>query len=370
MSNGQKIALVQLFSNGDCLFATTIARQLKNDHPGCELTWIVSSNCKNMLLNNPDIDVVEEVVIPGAAQNEEVFNRVVKETLEKKTAGIYAKVIVPQLLGTNMQYYDGTVCSSIYRSSGLNINVDTAPVLYLTEIEKEAAKQFALKYSLPGYKNVVLFECAPQTKQLNLTDEIILDYSLRILKEENTCVILSGPRSYNFDHPHIIDGNTLSIRETVALTHYCTLLLGCSSGISWAATSIAAKPLPMVQILAPDAYYFNPLSFTFKKWHKPTGGLIELVHFDNQKLETVFADIFHQGFEAAQEKHNQAVKPQFRLYRGIIHHFLKRGRLAEIATFVSVNLKENGFNISMLKYMLMGLILFPIQLILDQTKKN
>ncbi|MBI1779867.1 MAG: hypothetical protein HYR66_00590 [Sphingobacteriales bacterium] len=241
--------------------------------------------------------------------------------------------------------------------------------MHLTENEKDTAEKFAQKHSLSNYKNVVLFECAPQTKQLNLTDEIILDYSIRILKEENTCVILSGPRPYNFDHPNIIDGNTLSIRETVGLTHYCTLLLGCSSGISWAATSIAAKPLPMVQILAPDAYYFNPLSLNFKKLHKSADGLIELIDFDNKKLETVFADIFHNGFAGAQTKHNQIVKPQFRLYRGIIHHFLKKGRLAEIATFVRVNLKENGFNISMLKYVLMGLLLFPIQMILDQTKK-
>lgn len=370
MINREKILLIQLFSNGDCLFATTVARQIKNDHPGCELTWVVSSKCKTILLNNPDIDVIEEVVIPDAPQNEEVFNRVVKESLEKKTAGIYTEVIIPQLLGSNMQYYDGTVCSSIYRSSGLRITVDTAPLLYLTEEEKENAKQFAQTHNLSGYRNIVLFECAPQTKQLNLTDEIILDYSQRILKEENTCVILSGPRPYNFNHPNIIDGNTLTIRETVALTHYCTLLLGCSSGISWAATSVAAKSLPMVQILAPDAYYFNPLSLTFKKLNKPTDWLIELILFDNEKLGAAFTDIFHLGFDEARHKHHQEVKPQFKLYRGIIHHFLKKGRFAEIGTFVRVNFKENGFNISMMRYMLMGLILFPLQLILDQTKKN
>ena len=183
-------------------------------------------------------------------------------------------------------------------------------------------------------------------------------------------MILSGPRPYNFNHSNIIDGNTLSIRETVGLTHYCTLLLGCSSGISWAATSIAAKPLPMVQILAPDAYYFNPLSLTYKKLGKPAERLIELIHFDSSKLEKVFADIFHHGFEEAKKKHSQYVKPQFRLYRGIVHQFLKKGQLSEIATFVRVNFKENGFNISMMKYMLIGLLLFPIQLIVDQTKKN
>lgn len=366
----KKIALIQLFSNGDCLFATTVARQIKHDQPVCELTWIVSSKCKNMLYNNPDIDIIEEVVITDALENEKVFERVAKDALEKKSKGLYDEVIIPQLLGSNMKYYDGTICSSIYRSSGLNITVEKTPVLFLSPEEKEATENFVRQHQLTTFQNVVLFECAPQTNQLNLTDEIILDYSKRILKESDTCVILSGPRPYNFNHSNIIDGNTLSIRETVGLTHYCTLLLGCSSGISWAATSIAAKPLPMVQILAPDAYYFNPLSLTYKKLGKPAERLIELIHFDSSKLEKVFEDIFHQGFEEAQKKHNQYVKPQFRLYRGIVHQFLKRRQLSEIATFVRVNFKENGFNISMMKYMLIGLLLFPIQLIVDQTKKN
>jgi hypothetical protein len=365
-----KIALIQLFSNGDCLFATTVAKQIKNDHPGCELTWIVSSKCKNMLINNPDVDIIEEVTIQDASQNEEVFDRKVKEAFDKKKSGFYNEIIIPQLLADNLKYYDGTICSSLYRSSGLKITVDTAPILFLTEAEKAAAEKFAGQHKLRSFRNVVLFECAPQTKQLDLSNEIIFDYSQRILKEESTCVILSGPQPYNFNHPYMIDGNTLSIRETVALTHYCTVLLGCSSGISWAATSIAAKPLLMVQILAPDAYYFNPLSLTFNKLHKPTDQLIELIHFDGEKLEAVFADIFYRGFCEAQIKHNQRVKPQFRLYRGIIHQFLKRGQFAEIATFVRVNLKENGCSMPMLKYMLMGLLLFPVQLIVDQTKKH
>jgi ADP-heptose:LPS heptosyltransferase len=38
----QKIVLVQLFSNGDCLYATAVARQIKADYPGCHLTWAIA----------------------------------------------------------------------------------------------------------------------------------------------------------------------------------------------------------------------------------------------------------------------------------------------------------------------------------------
>ena len=34
-----KILLVQLFSNGDCLYATSVARQIKKDFPGHATSW-------------------------------------------------------------------------------------------------------------------------------------------------------------------------------------------------------------------------------------------------------------------------------------------------------------------------------------------
>jgi hypothetical protein len=368
--NKEKILLVQLFSNGDCLFVTTIARQIKINYPDCELTWQVSSKCKSMLLHNPDVDLIEEVEISDATQNRLVFDSVVTDAMLKKQEGIYDRIIIPQLLGSNMKFYDGIVCTSLYRASGLKITVDTKPVLILTDVEKQTAAEFAQKNNLCVYKNIVLFECAPQTNQLLLTDEIILDYCLRIISNKNTCVILSAPKAYNFLQQHILDGNTLSIRETVALTHHCTHLLGCSSGISWAATSNEAKLLPTIQILAPDAYYFNPLSLTFRKLNRSTENLLELIEFNNEKIQIVFKDIFQVGFQEAKEKHHQQVKIQFKLFRGIIHQFLLEGKFSEIVTFVRVNWKEHGFNLSMIKYLLQGFVLFPFQWLMNKANKS
>jgi hypothetical protein len=368
--NKEKILLVQLFSNGDCLFVTTIARQIKVNFPDCELTWLVSSKCKSMLLHNPDVDKIEEVEISDVTQNKVVFDAVVTDAMIKKQKGIYDRVIIPQLLGSDMKFYDGIVCTSLYRASELKITVDTKPVLILTDAEKQAAVQFAQRNNLGAYKNIVLFECAPQTNQLLLTDEIILDYCQHIVGNESTCVILSAPKAYNFQKEHIFDGNSLSIRETVALTHYCSHLLGCSSGISWAATSVAAKPLPMIQILAPNAYYFNPLSLTFKKLNRSTENLLELVEFNSEKIQTVFKDIFQVGFQQAKGKHHQPVKVQFKLFRGIIHQFLLEGKFSEIVTFVRVNWKEHGFNMPMMKYLVMGFVLFPFQWLSNKSNKS
>lgn len=364
----KRILLIQLFSNGDCLYVTSIARQIKHNYPKSHLTWVVSTKCKSMLINNSDIDVIEEVVIPDSSQNEKVFSKILKESSEKKDAGVYTDVIVPQLLCDNMKFYDGTVWSSLVRSSGLNLTVNPLPILFLSDAEKKAAENFALTHDLQKYEHVILFECAPQTSQLLLTREIILSYSKQIIDQGNACVILSAPQAYYFNEPHIFDGNTLSIRETVALTHFCTIILGCSSGITWAATSNAAKPLSFVQILAGDTYYFNPLSITFKKWKRSLDSLIELVRFDETKIGLVFKDIFLKGFETARLEHHQNVRVQFKLHRGIIHRFLLGGKISEILTFVSVNIRENGINFSMLKFMIMGFVLFPIQFLKGKSK--
>ncbi len=359
----EKILLIQLFSNGDCLFATTIACQIKQDFPNCSLIWAISTKCKNVLINNPFVDEILEINIPNSKLNEHIFESLVHESLIKKNNKIYKEVIVSQLLGDNLAYYDSTVCSSIFRCFKYPITVDTKPIINLTNQEVKSARDFALIHQLNKFKNIVLFECAPQSNQIKLTNELIYEYCLNIIKQDSTCIILSAPNAYNFNNSHIIDGNTLSIRETIALSQFCTHFLGCSSGISWALTSNSAKELPMVQLLSTNAYYFNPLSLTFNKLNRSIDHLIELTKYDSEVIGEIFYSIFNNGFLKTRIKYNQKVSPQFKLYRGIIHKFIKQTKFSLIYKFIRLNLKENGFKLNMIKFMLLGFFLFPFDYI-------
>lgn len=60
-----RILLGQLGANGDCLYATALARQLKQDFPGCHLTWAVGAANRGVLANNPDIDALWELPMDG-----------------------------------------------------------------------------------------------------------------------------------------------------------------------------------------------------------------------------------------------------------------------------------------------------------------
>ena len=56
----KRFLIGQLGSFGDCLFATTVARQIKNDYPDCHLTWAVGSIYRSILDGNPYIDDIWE----------------------------------------------------------------------------------------------------------------------------------------------------------------------------------------------------------------------------------------------------------------------------------------------------------------------
>jgi ADP-heptose:LPS heptosyltransferase len=66
-----RILLGQLGSNGDCLYATILARQIKKDVPDCHLTWAISSLCRPMIEHNPDVDEIWEV--PVASRRDQQF---------------------------------------------------------------------------------------------------------------------------------------------------------------------------------------------------------------------------------------------------------------------------------------------------------
>ena len=370
MLTPKKILLIHLFSNGDCLYATTIAKQIKIDFPGCYLIWAISSGCKNIILSNPYIDETWEIPIPSTLENESVFNKVITDAKNKKQNGQLDEIIVTQILGDNFSKYDSCVRTSIYRCYGKNLTVDKTPVLVLSEKEIERAQTFADINKLSGFKNVVLFECAPQTGQVNFNDDFIREFCREIIKNQYTCVILSSARKIDIEVPNVFDGSSLSIRETAAISHYCTLLIGCSSGITWATFSTAAKHLPTLQLLNKNVYIYNPPSIAFDRIGEPDDLIIELFRFDVTKASACVSSILKEGFPKAKRLYNQPAEKQFKIYRGITHSFLAKRKFLLLKNFIALNIVEHGWNLSMLFKIFQGFVLFPLQLIVNRINKG
>jgi hypothetical protein len=200
---------------------------------------------------------------------------------------------------------------------GRPITVGVTPVLRLTEQEKERAADFAKNNELSKYSRVVLFECAPGSKQSLVNTDLALRISQAMVEnDQGVCFILSTPQKLETKNPQIIDASILTYRENAALTQYCTLLIGCSSGITWLATSEAAKKIPMIQILNKKSWIFAGVAYDLQVQGLDNSHVIEILHYSDKKLRhclsLIFAGQYAQARALFHEKYTPSLYAQFR----------------------------------------------------------
>ena len=368
MIAAKKILLVQLYSNGDCLYATAVARQIKNDFPGCILTWGVSPSCRNILSGNPYID--ETLVIDDVLKDDTgSFRRLKVKLAGMKQDGTYDELFITHIADTNLALYDGCIRSNVLRAYPFPITVPLTPVLRLSDAEISQAKTFATAHQLEKYKHVLLFEFAPQSGQSKITKEFALEIAERIAERGDAAVILSSGNKMDHPHPAVIDGSSLSLRETAALTHSCSLLLGCSSGITWISTSDAAKQLPMIQLLNAQTKWVNPISRDFKRFGFEVDQVIELVEFDLEKtMDCINAALL--DFPSSRRQYNQQVPLHFKTTHNIVYNLLCYAEFSAISKHIRANREIYGNNLSFYGAVAWGFISFPFKLLRNIFKKK
>jgi ADP-heptose:LPS heptosyltransferase len=364
MHTSKKIILIHFYSNGDCLYATAVARQIKQDFQNCHLSWAIASNCKSIIANNPYID--EIIVVDYVHRND---TEVMNQLKAKINLMDYDHVFIthPSYI-ENMALYDGCIRSNVLNAYPYPITVPITPVLQLTNEEISNVEAFAKEHRLGTYKNVILFEFAPQSGQLNITTEAAVAMAEDMVSMKDIAVILSSAKKIEHSNTAIIDGSILTLRETAALTHYCHLLVGCSSGITWISTSSAAKLLPMIQLLNPFTTWVNPISRDFERYNLPLENVIELFDFDNKKLVQCIEEGL-SNFKAARSKYNQKVPLHFKTSRKIVYELWCRLKFKAILKHIKVNKKVYGNNLSFYKECLAGIVFSPFIFMHNRFRK-
>lgn len=368
MENPKRILLVQLYSNGDCLYATAVARQIKQDFPSCHLTWLIAGFCKNIISQNPYVDAV--LVTEEVPKNDIIaFRKLKRRVLKEKEEGKWDEVFVTHNMDDNQALYDGTIRGMIFRAYPFPITVPIQPVLILTDAEKQNVKLFAEKYGLSQFRNIILWEYAPQSGQSVLNFEFVTKVAVNITQIPHTCVILSSANSFSSTEK-IIDASSLSVRENAALTHYCSLLIGCSSGITWLSTSSAATQLPMLQLLDPQAYFRNAPSVDFSRYGIPVNEVIELVQFDEEKIFKAVKAIIEDGVTIAKERFNESLPVQFNTTRKVIYNLLCYLQFKAIARHYHITTSIYGAHPLFIKEFLLGFLTFPFRLVTNKWRKR
>ena len=310
----KRILLGQLEKLGDCLYASVIARQIKNDYQNCHLTWAVNTTCLSVVENNPYVDEIWELK-RNPDDSLTLWQKFVDEALLKKERGEYDLIFFAQILPDNFKNYDGTVRSSIFRGYPKPISVPIAPIVRLSDPEIENVARFAKIHKLKEKKHVILFEYDAASGQSFVTQDFAIDAAKIVLKKyPNVVFILTSNTETNEIGPNIIDGSILSFKENAELTKYCTLLVGCSSGISWLATSDWAKPLPKIQLLKTKTYFYASMMHDAIHFGLPTDQLLEMQDCTPPYLADCIKMVLKEGFSQAKRKYHKDIPLKFDFY--------------------------------------------------------
>lgn len=307
-----QIALVHLGSFGDCLYATLVARQIKRDHPGSHLTWVIGDRFAPLLRGNPSVDAIHVVPLCGIADADD-WNTACNWVAEELRCGNLDKAYYTQILPNNISLYDGSIRATIYRAYGRPIRGPHRPELVLSEAEVVNVKAFAATHRLDRFANVFLFECGPKSRQSPMTLERAERLAHRLVAEhpESAFILTSDGKVAN-PTQQVIDGSFLAYRENAALARFCTGLVGCSSGITWLTTSTAGSQLPMLQILSgsPELFRFASVAWDFRRVGLDSRHIIEMADPDDHRIIRCIDLWIGQSHSAARGSFNERLRPQ------------------------------------------------------------
>jgi hypothetical protein len=319
-----RILLGQLASNGDCLYATAIARQIKQDFPGCHLTWAISGLCRRVLDNNPDVDEVWEVPMADWSKMAPAWTSFERQAQELADAGRFDRMFLTQIYPARLANYDGTVRPSIFRNYGRPLTVPVEVTIRLDAEEIAGTDVWFASTPAADASQVVLFECSSKSGQsfMTLNRAVALAEAITRTRRQ-TAVIISTHESFETDNPRIISGRALSIRQVARLTEHVDLFVGCGSGLTVAATSEAAKPgLPNIQILRRETSVYASFRHDFAYFGKPTEQFMELTSEDPAHLEQVLTAAVCDDFAAVRARFDDPVPLTFGWYLEMIQTML------------------------------------------------
>jgi hypothetical protein len=357
LQSPKRILLGHLNSNGDCLFATAIARQIKSDYPGCHLTWAIGSMCRSILEGNPHVDDIWEVPLVNVCHEYDTWRQFEREALARFESGEFDEIFLTQIAPGNFHLWDGTIRSSIFRGYHKPITVPISPVLRLAATEVENVRRFAEIHHLSERAPVILFECSPKSGQSFITPELAIDVARIIVKRfPEASVVLSSNIPIQSGDDRIVDGSPLSLRENAELANYCSLLVGGSSGISWISTSDWAKPLPMIQLLNSDSAIFASFVHDYEYWGLSTEAVIEMTNCSAALVAQCVEVVLTEGFASARMQFHQDLKPRFDFYNYVMATLMGEGEYRKATSVLGANIQRHGLRWPLIQWYFYNLI--------------
>lgn len=343
MARPRRVLLGQLGANGDCVYATTVARQIKADDPSCHLTWAIGSSCRQVIAFNPHVDEVWTVPQTRREDMAAVWNAFETEARERQARGDFDAVYFTQIFPNNFKNYDGTIRASIFRGYPGRITVPVTPVIRLSDEEIDRVGRFAEANGLSKARPVVLLETAPTSGQSPMNPRWANELArVVVTMMPDALVIMNSGIEDNADRRSIVDASELGFREIAALAGYCNLFVGCSSGITWLLTSDAVKPMPTIQVLSANVGEYGAVVHDLEAWGLASDHVIELHDCAVEHAARCIVATLVEGVSAARARYHEELPLRFDLYVDMIFPMLRSGDAIGFATSLAHTVKRYG----------------------------
>lgn len=347
-----RILLGQLGANGDCLYATILARQLRHDHPDAHITWAISSQCAGLLANNPDVDAVWEVPQRDRSQFATLWQVFEQEAMRRCVRREFDHIVLSQIAPNNFQNYDGTVRPSILRAYGRPITVPIENVICLTQDEIDRTEAFVAEQGMDRFEHRILFECTAQSGQSFVTPDLAQEVAgLLYERLPDATVIFSTHLPMTLRDRRSRYAGTLSLRETAHLTLHATLFVGAGSGGTVAASSTASSRLPMIQLLSKSTSMFASFAHDFEYFGIEERPVLEMTDEDPARIADCIAAACSDGFEVAHEQFDSRIPVGFDHYLSIVEqHLLHQYRYLDAARSLTHTADRYGWGAELIEF--------------------
>jgi hypothetical protein len=345
-----RVLLGQLDANGDCLYATILARQLKHDFPDCELTWAISNKCRHLLDLNTDVDEIWEIDTNDRERTWWAFEEAVLRTQAGPKP--FDRVVLSQIWPGNFRNYDGTIRPSILRAYDKPITVPIDSVINVSEDESNAVDLFVRENGIDRYDHRILFEFSHGSAQSYLTSDFAIQVARVVGKQlKDCCFILSSHEPLNCEDENVFSAHGLGMRQNAALTHHCSLFVGCGSGLTVVATSGAAKELPNIQLLRAHTSVFASFFHDFEYFGKPTDRFIEMGDAPVEQVAAAVVSCCRDGLPEARGLFHRPLTVTFDFYFEFIEAcLLRKAKYFDALTSVANTLARYGPNETLLNF--------------------
>lgn len=325
MSRRRRVLLGQLGASGDCVYATTVARQIKADDPSCHLTWAIGPASRQVIDHNPDVDAVWTVDYARRDQMSSAWARFEGEAREKRRRGEFDDVYFTQIYPSNFKNFDGTVRASIFRGYPRPITVPVTPVIRVTDDEVERVSRFAAENGLTEKRPVILLEATALSGQSPMTGPWANELARKLVERiPDAAVVMNSGLEKGDGTARLIDASVLGFREIAILARYCSLLIGCSSGVTWLLTSDAAPKIPTIQVLSSRVGAYGAVVHDLDYWRLPSDHVIELHDCSVEHAAACAIQFFSGGLASARAKYHEDLPLRFNHYFDTVFSLVHR----------------------------------------------